>query len=141
MFAGFHQQRLPEDESCLFYYFNYSCQYYQKPKISYRQLTAIISYVLRIDFFFSLPNTVLARPFQDRRYDFAIEWNYSFSAFYTSSWSFSLLRVWFLYMYVSIRRRCYLFHMILDNCFRVHLTAASTVICRWQVNQITVILI
>lgn len=27
--------------------------------------------------------------------------------------------------------------MILDNCFRVHLTAASTVICRWQVNQIT----
>lgn len=67
-----------KDESCLFYYFNYSCQYYQKPKTSCRQLTAIISYVLRIDFFFSLPNTLLARPFQDRRYDFAIEWNYSF---------------------------------------------------------------
>lgn len=30
MFAGIHQQRLPEDEGCLFYYFNYSCQYYLK---------------------------------------------------------------------------------------------------------------
>lgn len=30
MFAGIHQQRLPEDEGCLFYYFNYSCQHYQK---------------------------------------------------------------------------------------------------------------
>lgn len=52
MFAGIHQQRLPEDEGCLFYYFNYSCQHYQKkPKTSYWKLTANICYILRIDFF------------------------------------------------------------------------------------------
>lgn len=52
MFAGIHQQRLPEDEGCLFYYFNYSCQHYQKKtKTSYWKLTANICYILRIDFF------------------------------------------------------------------------------------------
>lgn len=78
MFAGIHQQRLPEDEGCLFYYFNYSCQHYQKTKTSYWKLTANICYILRIDFFLSL-DTVLARPFQERRYDFAIESKYFFT--------------------------------------------------------------
>lgn len=79
MFAGIHQQRLPEDEGCLFYYFNYSCQHYQKNENFL--LEAHCQYMLYFkNRFFSLSlNTVLARPFQERRYDFAIESKYFFT--------------------------------------------------------------
>lgn len=51
----------------------------KKTKTSYWKLTANICYILRIDFFFLSLNTVLARPFQERRYDFAIESKYFFT--------------------------------------------------------------
>lgn len=54
MFAGIHQQRLPEDEGCQFYYFNYSCQHYQKNENFLLEAHCQYMLYFKNRFFFSL---------------------------------------------------------------------------------------